>query len=121
LFNPALLGSILGGSILGNYRSRLDIIADILHVASQGAKKTRIMYQANLSHKVLTVYLAEIVKASLVRFERKDRCYVLTSKGRQFLERYKEYSRRNRHVEKQLNDINGKKEVLEKLCSRARS
>jgi predicted transcriptional regulator len=102
---------------MGNYRSRLDIIADILHVASRRAKKTRIMYQANLSYKVLMVYLAEIVAASLIRFERKDKCYVLTPKGREFLEKYKEYSRRNKHVERQLNDITGKKKVLEELCS----
>jgi len=101
---------------LGSYRSRLDIIADILSVASERAKKTRIMYQANLSYKLLAVYLAEIVEASLVRFERKERCYVLTSKGREFLERYREYSRRNKDVERKLNDVNGKKKVLEGLC-----
>ena len=102
---------------MGNYRSKLDIIADILHVASQGAKKTQIMYQANLSFKVLTKYLAEVIEACLIRFERGKQCYILTSKGRKFLERYKEYSRRNRHVERQLNDVIFKRKVLEELCS----
>jgi len=105
--------------ILGSYRSRFDIIADILRVVKgdDGAKKTRIMYQANLSYKVLTKYLAEVIEACLIHFERGKQCYFLTSKGRQFLERYKEYSRRNRHVEKQLNDVQGKRKVLEELCS----
>jgi len=102
---------------LGSYRGRLDIIADILHVASQNAKKTQIMYQANLSYKLLTKYLTEVSNASLVDFEDEKRCYVLTAKGREFLEAYKEYSRDNRHLEQRLNEINGKKKVLEELCS----
>lgn len=102
---------------MGSYRSRLDIIADILHVVSQDAKKTQIMYQANLSYKVLTKYLTEVSEAALVTFEDEKRCYVLTAKGRGFLEAYREYSKDNRHIEKRLNDINSKKKNLEELCS----
>lgn len=102
---------------MGSYRSRLDIIADMLNAASGGAKKTQIMYQANLSYKLLAKYLAEVMEACLVRFERGKRCYVLTSKGREFLERYKEYSRRNKHVERQLNDLQDKRKLLRELCS----
>jgi predicted transcriptional regulator len=102
---------------LGNYRGRLDIIADILHVVSGNAKKTQIMYQANLSYQVLQKYLAEITGASLICFKDGERCYVLTDKGRAFLDAYEEYSRTNKHVEKRLNDVRGKKNVLEKLCS----
>jgi predicted transcriptional regulator len=101
---------------LGNYRGRLDIIADILHVASRNAKKTQIMYQANLSYKVLQRYLAEITGASLINFEDERQCYMLTAKGREFLDAYQEYSKTNRHVEKRLNDVLTKKKVLEKLC-----
>jgi predicted transcriptional regulator len=102
---------------LGSYRSRLDIVADILLVASRRAKKTQIMYQANLSHKLLTKYLTEIRKAYLISFERKERCYVLTSRGQEFLERYKDYSRHNKHVEKGLNDVRVKRKALEELYS----
>jgi predicted transcriptional regulator len=103
---------------LGSYRNRLDIIADILFVVKRGsAKKTQIMYGANLSYAVLTKYLAEVVKACLIRFESGTRCYVLTEKGKEFLERYREYSRRNKHVERQLNDVEAKKKVLEELVS----
>ena len=101
-----------------NYRKKLDIIADMLTVASNGAKKTQIMYQANLSHRLLTKYLEEIGKAYLLSFKRKQRNYVLTPKGKQFLEVYKEYSKRTRDAEKHLNDVNGKKRMLENLCSR---
>jgi predicted transcriptional regulator len=103
---------------LGSYRSRLDIIADILHVVGkEGAKKTQIMYQANLSYKVLTKYLAEVVGACLVRLQRNERIYVLTSKGIEFLEKYRRYSRSNRHLEKRLNDLHSHRKVLEDLCS----
>jgi predicted transcriptional regulator len=102
---------------LGNYRGRLDIIADILHVVSGNARKTQIMYQANLSYKVLQKYLAEITGASLISFEDKRRCYILTAKGREFLDAYQEYFKTNRQVEKRVDDVRTKKNVLEKLCS----
>jgi len=103
---------------LGSYRSRLDIIADILHVVSkEGAKKTQIMYQANLSYKVLTKYLTEVMEACLVRLQREKRCYVLTSKGIEFLEKYRKYSRSNKRLEKGLDDLQNHRKVLEELCS----
>ena len=100
------------------YRKKLDIIADMLNAASNGAKKTQIMYQANLSHRLLKKYLEVIGKAYLLSFKRKQRNYVLTPKGKQFLEVYKEYSKRTKFVEKRLNDVDGKKRMLENLCSR---
>jgi len=103
---------------LGSYRRRLDIIADILYVVGkEGAKKTQIMYQANLSYKVLTKYLTEVIEAGLIRLQREKRCYVLTSKGKEFLEKYRKYSRSNKHVEKKLNDLQNHRKVLEEFCS----
>ena len=101
---------------MGSYRGRLDIIADILNVASRSAKKTQIMYQANLSYKVLQRYLTEVVGAQLVNYEDEKQLFQLTDKGREFLEAYQKYSKTNRHVEKGLNDIATKKKVLEDLC-----
>jgi predicted transcriptional regulator len=103
---------------LGSYRGKLDIIADILRVAMGNAKKTQIMYQANLSYKVLQRYLAEIIEASLISFEDKKHRYILTAKGREFLDAYQEYSKINRHVEKQLKDIRTSKRALERLISK---
>lgn len=102
---------------MGNYRGRLDIIADILQVVSQNAKKTQIMYQANLSYKVLQRYLKDITGASLIRFETAEQCYVLTRKGQGFLEAYKDYAKTNKSIEKRLNDFDNKKKSLEELCS----
>jgi predicted transcriptional regulator len=100
------------------YRSKLDIIADMLHVMVDGAKKTQIMYGANLNYGILMKRLNEIRNACLISFERKRRCYVLTSKGKQFLEVYEEYLKCVSNLEKHANKADGKKRILESLCSR---
>ena len=102
---------------MGSYRSKLDIIADILQVVRQNAKKTQIMYQANLSYKVLQRYLRDVTAASLIDFETTEQRYVLTSKGKDFLEAYKDYAKTNKNIEKRLNDVDNKKKSLEELCS----
>ena len=103
---------------MGTYRNKFDIIADILRVVKDnGAKKTQIMYGANLSYTVLTRYLNLVLDACLIKFESDKRCYVLTAKGRDFLQRYREYSLRNRHLERRLKDMHSERKILEKLCS----
>jgi len=102
---------------LVNYRGRLDIIAEILQIAKGKAKKTQIMYQANLSYKVLQRYLKEIVDASLVSFESAEQHYAITEKGNEFLETYKGYSKANKSIEKRLDEICMKKKILEGLCT----
>ena len=75
------------------------------------------MFQANLSYKVLQRYLEEITSASLISFEAAEQCYVLTQKGQEFLEAYKDYAKTNKRIEKHLNDVGNKKKSLEELCS----
>lgn len=99
-----------------NYRDRLDIIADILNVVSREAKKTQIMYQANLSYKVLQRYLTEIIDAALITFQDANQMYLLTGKGHQYLNAYKEYARCSKSMEKRLTDFTTKRKVLENLC-----
>jgi predicted transcriptional regulator len=99
-----------------NYRDKLNIIADILTAASPNAKRTQIMYQANLSYKVLMRYLDEVVGASLLSFENEQQQYVLTEKGKQFLITYKEYFRSSKGVEKRLDEMRLKKKNLEDFC-----
>ncbi len=85
-------------------------------MVSREAKKTQIMYQANLSYKVLQRYLTEIIDASLVAFENEKQHYFLTGKGQEYLEAYKEYSRCSKTMEKRLNEFSSKRKVLENLC-----
>ena len=99
---------------MGKYRGKLQIIADILSVVRGGAKKTHVMYQANLSFTLLKRYLAEVLEAGLVIVDDEDR-YRLTGRGRRFLDRFGEYSRRCDRVEEELNHVNDEKAVLENL------
>ena len=96
---------------LGRYRSRLEIIADVLGVVSSGAKKTQIMYQANLSYRLLTRYLRDVLDMGLVRMM-DETTYELTEKGAGFLQQFKGYYERRVQVEAQLNDVEEKKLVL---------
>ena len=100
---------------MSKYRDRLQIIARILSIASSGAKKTRIMYQANLSYKLLCQYLDDVLDAGLVSFE-KEELYVLTAKGKEFLDRHEQYSKRRRSLEEHLTHVNGEKTALENMC-----
>ena len=97
---------------MGKYRSRLQIIADVLSVVKDGAKKTRIMYQANLSYKLLTRYLEDVLDAGLVRGGNDD-CYELTQKGREFLNRFDDYFVHRKSAEEKLNHVRDEKVKLE--------
>ena len=101
---------------MSKYRDRLRIVADILSIANKRAKKTQIMYQANLSYKLLCRYLKEVVDAGLVSFEQGE-CYVLTARGKEFLIRHEEYSKRCKSLEEHLNHVSNDKNVLDKMCS----
>lgn len=105
----------LGGTKLGKYRGRLQIIADILGIIGNGSKKTRIMYRANLSYKLLCRYLAEVLNAGLVKCKEKD-SYVLTPKGDEFLSKYEDYSKRCKGLAEHLHSVNSQKATLEGMC-----
>ena len=101
---------------LVNYRDHLTIVASILNVASHNAKKTQIMYQANLSYSVLQRYLLEVSSASLISFDGQSQSFVLTQKGREFLNAYKECAKNSRHIEKRLSEVISMRKTLEQLC-----
>jgi predicted transcriptional regulator len=105
---------------MGKYRGRLQIIADILSVVNdnKGAKKTRIMYQANLSYKLLNQYLNYVIETGFVTFGTKDYC-ILTQKGKEFLTKFGEYRKTCEKVEVQLNHVEGQRVMLEKMCPNA--
>jgi len=101
---------------MGKYRDRLQIIADILYVVRDGAKKTHVMYQANLSYALLNRYLAEVLEAGLVSVDNEEH-YRLTGRGQSFLDRFSEYFKRCDQLEQQLNNVNDEKTVLENMIS----
>lgn len=99
------------------YRNHFQIVADVLSVVSKGARKTHIMYGANLSYKLLKRYLSAVLDAGLVRLG-DDGWYEITEKGRVFLDRCNGYFERNDRVEEEIRDFEGKREKLESLLSR---
>ena len=80
---------------IGN-RTRVEILASILQVASQGALKTHIMYKANLSHRQLEKYLAFLEERGLlaqgIDADLGNRMYRITDKGFDFLQEYSHIS-----------------------------
>ena len=70
-------------------RNNIDITADILGVAKNGAKKTRIVQRANLNFKILQEYLDELEKAGLiVNHTEGGNIIETTEKGMQYLNCY---------------------------------
>jgi len=80
---------------VGN-RTRVEILASILKVASSGALKTHIMYKANLSHRQLERYLGFLEERGLlaqgVDEGMGNRIYRITDKGCDFLREYSHVS-----------------------------
>jgi predicted transcriptional regulator len=67
-------------------RCRTDIIVDILSIARGKAKKTQIVYKADLNFRMLEEYLPQLVDKGLI--ENTDGEYETTEKGERFLTDY---------------------------------
>jgi predicted transcriptional regulator len=89
------------------YRSRIQIAADILEIAKAGSRKTKIMYLGNLSFDLLQKYLDLLVNYELLEIHgSSDKSYMATPKGKQFLEDYRE-------LRKYSEMVDSKKRALE--------
>ena len=102
---------------MSKYRNRVEIIADILNIVRDGARKTQIMYKGNLSYKLLTRYLREVIGAGLVCAGERSNIYQLTEKGKMFLKDFEDYSRSRSEVEHQLTDVKSLRTKLEGMCA----
>ncbi len=71
-------------------RNDIDICADILKVARVGAKKTHLVYKANLNFKIVKKYLSRLSENRLISSENGH--YITTEEGMQFLEKYQEFN-----------------------------
>ena len=70
-------------------RNDIDISADILRIAMEGAKKSHIVYKANLNFQVVKRYLERLHKAGLIAFPSfNGRLFQTTSRGKEYLNRY---------------------------------
>jgi predicted transcriptional regulator len=99
---------------MGKHRDGLDIVADVLKAAIEGAGKTRIMYRANLSYKLLGKYLEATVERGFLRSDGSR--FELTESGKDFLERYDRFNDQYSKVQGSLKDLNGERQTLQRLC-----
>jgi len=70
------------------FRSRTDIIADILDGTVGGTTKTKIMYKAFLSHEQLKEYLPVLIENKLLRYDKTTNLFITTEKGTRFPKLY---------------------------------
>lgn len=74
-------------------RSEIEIIAEILALSQDGARKTEVLYQANLSYKQLSNYLLALVKRDLLEEKvlqnyngtNRHKIYKTTNRGNELL------------------------------------
>ena len=80
------------------YRTSMQIVADMLYATEQsgqeGIKTTSLLTKANLSHSRLEKFISNLTGAGLVNKIEYDgkNVFVITPKGRQYLESYKRFS-----------------------------
>jgi predicted transcriptional regulator len=80
-------------------RSEIEIIGEILDLSRNGAKKTEILYQSNMSFTQLQQYLSfllekDIIQENIIKSDngKSSKIYINTEKGNQLLEKiYKLY------------------------------
>ncbi len=80
------------------YRTSMQIVADLLTAVEQrgqeGIKTTSLLTKANLSHSRLSKFIDNLTGAGLINkieFDGKH-TFVLTPRGRQYLESYQQFS-----------------------------
>ena len=72
------------------YRSRTEIVGNILDAANGRATKTKIMYKAFLSYAQLKEYLSVLIENNLIEYLDGTRTFKTTEKGLNFLKRHNE-------------------------------
>jgi len=70
-----------------NNRGKIQIMGDVLALATAGIKKTHIMYRANMSYEQVLLYLSELVERRFIAQDvsQDGVVYSTTDKGREFL------------------------------------
>jgi predicted transcriptional regulator len=72
------------------YRSRTEIVGNILDSANGGASKTKIMYKAYLSYNQLKEYLSLLIENNLIEYLDGTRTFKTTEKGLNYLKMHNE-------------------------------
>ena len=99
------------------HRSRLEIVKDILLVASDegGVIKTRISYGASVGWGRLNQYLEELLKVGLLEHDGES-SYWVTDKGEKFLRVYEDYGRSRKRLEEQIGNLERERKALRNIA-----
>ena len=80
------------------YRSRTEIVSNILEAANGGVTKTKIMYKACLSYNQLREYLSILIENSLIEYLDGTQTYKTTEKGLNLLKMHNEMAELLQHT-----------------------
>ena len=73
-------------------RNDIEISAEILKVAMNGARKSHIVYKANLNFKIIRKYLNNLEKSGLITSSPdKNKIFSTTKKGREYLDHFEAF------------------------------
>ena len=72
------------------YRSRTEIVGNILDAANGGATKTKIMYTAFLSYNQLKDYISMLIENNLIEYLDGSHKFKTTEKGLNYLKMHNE-------------------------------
>ena len=80
------------------YRSRTEIVSNILEAANGGVTKTKIMYKAYLSYNQLREYLSILIENNLIEYLDGTQTYKTTEKGLNLLKMHNEMAELLQHT-----------------------
>jgi len=103
-------------SVKGNNRRSLDIVRDMLSVATVSVRKTRIMYQSNLSFVQVEKYMHCLLDKGLLARDG-DSSYLITEKGLDFLRQHQKYAEECRLIREKVEESAQRRLVLENMYS----
>lgn len=96
-------------------RGKLDIVREILSVVSAKVRKTKIMYQANLSFTQVENYLQRLLESGLIEsFD--STFYLITPKGQEFLQMHTDYLTRLQQLGQEVIETEKSRVQLEAMC-----
>jgi len=86
--------------VINSRRSEFEIVSEILTLAKNGTKKTRILYQTNLSYTQLQNYLNHLLETDMLKIEnsKASKTYFTTDKGVQVADNIKKTLRELRII-----------------------
>ena len=111
--------SLKGHKGITRNRNKLDIVRDMLAIASTKAKKTKIMYQANLNYVQVEKYMKTLLDEELLACDGDGNggsFYIITDKGQEFLKLYDKYIERRRNLSEEVDGAAKHRQMLEKMC-----